>query len=173
MFVLNLGLSIPESWAVAAESMVALMLIVLCGMLGKRLLRERWHAHAHDHDGQTHIHFHSHAVSQCHGHPHWWSDSIKPLCIGMAHGMAGSAALLLVVLSTAHTFLQGVGYIAVFGLGSIVGMVVIGLGISLPMVWSLSFGRPVLLAIQGLACLGSIGLGLSMLVRIAMGDSLQ
>ncbi|HJT18867.1 MAG TPA: hypothetical protein VJ746_00260 [Nitrospira sp.] len=171
--VLSLGISIPEAWAVAAESIVAVMLIVLGGALGRGVLREGWHLHAHDHDGQRHSHLHSHAVFRDHGHPHWWSDSIKPLCIGMAHGMAGSAALLLVVLSASRTFLQGVGYIAVFGLGSIVGMMLIGLGISLPMAWSLSFGRPVLLAIQGLACLGSIGLGLSMLVHVAAGDFLQ
>jgi hypothetical protein len=172
-FVLALGISIPESWALAAESIVALMLIVLGGALGRGLLREGWHVHAHDHGGQQHSHFHSHAVSRDHGHPHWWSNSIKPLCIGMAHGMAGSAALLLVVLSAAHTVLQGVGYIAVFGLGSIVGMMLIGVGISLPMVWSLSLGRPVWLAFQGITCLGSIALGLSMLVRVALGDFLQ
>jgi len=167
--VLMLQVSIPESLAVGAECAVGVMLVVLGGLLGVRLVRERWHLHSHDHDGKQHIHLHSHAMISGHGHPHWWRKSIKPLCIGMAHGMAGSAALLLVVLSSSHTIPQGLGYIAVFGLGSIIGMVLIGLALSLPVVWSLSIGRPVLLAVQGLASLGSIGLGLSMLIHIAMG----
>lgn len=170
--VLVLEISIPVPLAMAAESGVGLMLIVLGVTLGARLIRERWHLHSHDHDGRRHIHLHSHAVAQDHRHSHWWRESIKPLCIGMAHGMAGSAALLVVVLSSSHSLLQGLGYIAVFGLGSIVGMMLIGLGLSLSMVWSLSLGRPALLAVQGFASLGSIGLGLSMLVRIGMGEHL-
>ncbi|HEU4685287.1 MAG TPA: hypothetical protein VFS39_12360 [Nitrospira sp.] len=169
--VLALGIPVPPSLAVVAESAVGLMLIALGGTLAVKLLREGWHAHAHDHDGHRHIHLHSHVADPGHRHPHWWSDSVKPLCIGMAHGMAGSAALLLVVLSASRSFGQGLMYIAVFGIGSIAGMMLIGLGISLPMVWSLSFGRPMLLAIQGLASLASIGLGLLMLLHIALGDS--
>lgn len=168
--VLAFEVAIPEQLAVAAESAVGVMLIVLGGHLGVRLMRERWHVHSHDHAGQSHVHLHSHAIAPDHGHFHWWSESIKPLLIGMAHGMAGSAALLLVVLSASRSLLQGLGYIAVFGLGSIVGMMAIGLGLSLPMVWSLSLGRPVLVAAQGLASLGSIGLGAVMLMRIASGE---
>jgi hypothetical protein len=168
--VLVLKMPIPEPVAVGAEFAVGVMLVVLGGMLGISLIRERWHMHSHDHDGKKHIHLHSHATSHDHGHSHWWRESIKPLCIGMAHGLAGSAALLLVVLASSHTVLQGLAYIAVFGFGSIIGMVLIGLALSVPMVWSLSIGRPVLLTVQAIASLGSIGLGLSMLVRLAMGD---
>jgi len=167
---LALQIRIPESIANAAEFAVGLMLIALGGALAVRVVRERWHSHSHDHEGRRHDHRHSHAATAGHGHAHWWSDSVKPLCIGMAHGLAGSAALLLVVVTASHTVLEGIAYIAVFGFGSIIGMMLIGLALSLPMVWSLSLGRQALLVVQGFASLGSIGLGVSMLLRIAMGE---
>ena len=91
----------------------------------------------------------------------------------MAHGLAGSAALLLLVVSSARTVTEGLVYIAVFGCGSILGMVLIGLVLSLPVVWSLQLGRSVFLAIQGLASLGSVGLGLSIVYRILMGEQVS
>lgn len=169
---LVLQVSIPESVANAAEFAVGLMLIGLGGTLAVRVLRERWHSHGHDHEGYRHEHLHSHTATSGHGHAHWWSDSVKPLCIGMAHGLAGSAALVLVVVTASRSVLEGLAYIAVFGLGSIIGMMLIGLVLSLPMVWSLSLDRQAFLVVQGLAGLGSIGLGLSMLFRIATGERL-
>lgn len=168
--VLFFRLPIPEPMAVAAEFGVGVMLVTLGVLLGFRLLRERWHVHGHDHDGTRHVHFHSHAAAPDHGHAHWWHESFRPLCVGMAHGLAGSAALLLVVLASSDSVLQGLGYIAAFGAGSILGMVLVGLALGAPVIWSLSFGRSAFLAIQGLASLGSIVMGLHMMIRIGMGD---
>jgi hypothetical protein len=167
--VLLFRLQIPEPMAAAAEFGVGVMLVVLGALLGFRLLRERWHVHGHDHGGTRHVHLHSHAVAPDHGHAHWWHESLRPLCVGMAHGLAGSAALLLVVLASSHSVIQGLGYIAAFGAGSILGMVLVGFAMSVPVMWSLSFGRPAFLAIQGLASLGSIAMGLHMMIRIGMG----
>jgi hypothetical protein len=50
------------------------------------------------------------------------ADSIRPLFIGMAHGLAGSAALMLIILATTQELGPGLLSIAVFGVGSIVGM---------------------------------------------------
>jgi len=58
----------------------------------------------------------------------------------------------------------------VFGLGSIMGMMLVGIAVSLPVLWSLSLGRPVFLAVQGLASLGSVAVGLMMMFHIAMGS---
>jgi hypothetical protein len=167
--VLMVRVPIPEPFAVAAEFGVGAMLVFLGGILGVRLVRERWHVHAHDHDGGQHVHLHSHALSEDHGHGHWWRDSIRPFCIGMAHGLAGSAALLLMVLSSAPSVSAGLMYIAVFGLGSIVGMMLVGIAISLPILWSVTLGRPVFLAVQGLASLGSVAIGLAMMFHIVLG----
>jgi high-affinity nickel-transport protein len=173
LIVLWFRVPVPELVAQVAEGAVGVMLVVLGGLLGVKLVKERWHVHQHDHDGSRHVHFHSHAVVVDHGHPHWWRESVRPLCIGMAHGLAGSAALLLLVVSSARTVTEGLVYIAVFGCGSILGMMLIGLALSLPLVWSLQLGRPVFLAIQGLASLGSMGLGLSIVYRILMGEQLS
>jgi high-affinity nickel permease len=112
--VLVLRVPIPEPLAVAAEVVVGLMLVGLGGLLGMKLIRERWHLHRHDHDGMRHVHFHSHRLAQNHAHRHWWQESVRPLCIGMAHGLAGSAALLLLVVASAESIMDGLLYIAVF-----------------------------------------------------------
>ena len=173
LIVLWFRVPVPELLAHVAEGAVGVMLVVLGGLLGVKLIKERWHVHQHDHNGSRHVHLHSHAVVVDHGHLHWWRESVRPLCIGMAHGLAGSAALLLLVVSSARTVMEGLVYIAVFGCGSILGMMLIGLALSLPVVWSLQLGRPVFLAIQGLASLGSVGLGLSIVYRILMGEQLS
>lgn len=171
--VLVLRVPIPQPLALAAEAIVGLMLVVLGALLGMKLIRERWHLHQHVHDGGTHVHFHSHRHSQDHRHIHWWRESLRPLCIGMAHGLAGSAALLLLVVASADSVIDGLLYIAVFGCGSILGMMLIGLALSVPVVWSLRLGRPLFLAVQGLASAGSIALGCSIVYRIFLAESLS
>ena len=105
--VLVLRVPIPEPFALAAEFGVGALLVFLGGILAMRLVRERWHVHAHDHEGEQHMHLHSHALVEEHGHVHWWRDSARPFCIGMAHGLAGSAALVLIVLSSARSVSEG------------------------------------------------------------------
>ena len=170
--VLMLRVPIPEPFAIAAEALVGVMLVVLGALLGAKLIRERWHFHHHDHDGTRHVHFHNHRHAEDHGHVHWWRESLRPLCIGMAHGLAGSAALLLLVVASANSVLDGLLYIAVFGCGSILGMMLIGLALSVPVVRSLRVGRPLFLAVQGMASVGSIALGSSIVYRIFLAESL-
>lgn len=171
--VLVLRVPIPEPLALAAEGIVGVMLVVLGGMLGMKLIRERWHLHHHDHDGKSHAHLHSHLYARDHGHAHWWRESLRPLCIGMAHGLAGSAALLLLVVASADSVIDGLMYIAVFGCGSILGMMLIGVALSVPVVWSLRLGRPLFLVVQGFASVGSIALGSSIVYRVFLADSLS
>ena len=165
LVVLALQITIPESVAQACEAGVGVMLIVLGGALALTLYREHWHLHAHAHDGEQHLHLHSHSLGTDHSHRHGWSDSLRPVVVGMVHGLAGSAALMLVVLSTVRTPWEGVVYILVFGLGSILGMVALGVLISVPFIFSVSRGRSVQAAVQGLASVASIGFGLALLFR--------
>jgi len=165
--VLAWGLRIPEGFEVIAESGVGILLIVLGGTLGLKLYRDRWHIHSHQHDGEQHIHFHSHQRQDHHRHRHWIADSIRPLCIGMAHGLAGSAALMLLILSTTQELGPGLLSIAVFGVGSIVGMMAIGATLSLPLVFSLSISRKLFVGLQGCASVTSVCVGLWMLVKLA------
>jgi high-affinity nickel permease len=162
--VIFLKVTIPESVARTLEFGIGIMLVVLGGSLAWSIYRERWHLHTHEHDGERHLHLHSHQNDEYHRHHHWMYLSVRPLLIGMAHGLAGSAALMLMVLSTVQTMWQGIAYILVFGIGSVIGMVFLGFLISAPLVWSGTFGRRVQHVVQGLASLGSVGLGLTMMI---------
>lgn len=166
--VLVSGVHIPEPFALLAESGVGLLLVVLGGTLALKLFRERWHLHRHVHDGEPHVHLHSHHRREDHAHPHWARQSLRPLLIGMAHGVAGSAALMLVIVSNTSGIGQGLLYIAVFGFGSIAGMMVIGLTLSVPVIYSRVLGQRAFFAVQGVASLGSVGLGLWMLYRLIL-----
>lgn len=166
--VLVSGVQVPAPLAVLAECGVGALLVFLGGTLAFKLYRERWHVHSHLHDGEPHVHLHSHQRQDDHVHAHWTARSLRPLLIGMAHGIAGSAALMLVILSNTSGIGQGLLYIAVFGIGSILGMIAIGLTLSLPVMWSLAAGRRAFVAVQGMASLGSVGLGLWMLYTLIL-----
>ena len=167
--LMALNLTIPESMANMFEFAVGAMLVALGLSLARRIYKEQWHLHTHEHEGRPHVHLHSHHVQRDHAHGHWYQGSLRPLLIGMAHGLAGSAALMLVVLSTVTGIGQGIGYIVVFGVGSILGMVGVGAILSLPVVYSVTVGPRAYWMMQGLACLASISLGVLMMIRIGLG----
>lgn len=132
--VIGLRLTIPPRVAQGMEFLVGVMLVAL----GLRILwpwaRERWlHVHVHRHGGapHAHLHFHGRSLSEA-GHAHGGQSLGRPFLVGLVHGMAGTAALVLLVLSTIPSAALGVLYIAVFGLGSIGGMVVMSCGLGLP-----------------------------------------
>lgn len=165
--VLAWGIRIPAEFERVAESGVAILLVVLGGTLAARLYRERWHVHSHRHDdGVPHVHFHSHQRQEDHRHRHWMVHSIRPLCIGMAHGLAGSAALMLMILATTEKVGAGLLSILIFGIGSIVGMMLIGVTISVPIMYSRSISQRVFMAVQGVAGCASILVGVWMLAKL-------
>ncbi|MDE3225665.1 MAG: sulfite exporter TauE/SafE family protein [Nitrospirota bacterium] len=168
LLVIVFKLTIPEPVAQGLELGVGLMLIVLGGSLAATLVRARWHVHVHRHEGESHLHLHSHRLQPDHAHAHGVPWSVRPVLIGMVHGLAGSAALMLLVLAAVRSVWEGLVYILVFGVGSIAGMMLLGMVISVPLVMSVAWGRRAQFAIQGLASLGSIGLGVTMVARIAL-----
>jgi ABC-type nickel/cobalt efflux system permease component RcnA len=103
------------------------------------------HSHAHSHGDFVHTHPHSHAHGpDSHGHegqdPDAWFDRmllrfklyrpLRPVMIGIVHGMAGSAAVALLVLATIRDPRWAVAYLLVFGIGTIAGMMVITMSIA-------------------------------------------
>tara|TARA_B110000967_G_scaffold204440_1_gene246928 strand:- start:7921 stop:8193 length:273 start_codon:yes stop_codon:yes gene_type:complete len=52
--------------------------------------------------------------------------------VGVMHGMAGSAALVVLTLNAAQNFWLGMGYMLLFGIGSVAGMALLSVAISLP-----------------------------------------
>ena len=87
----------------------------------------------------------------------------------MMHGMAGSAALIVLALGTAQSPWQGLAYIAVFGFGSIVGMTALAVVITLPLRWSarsLTWAHNGLTALFGLL---TLSLGALLLEQSVLG----
>jgi hypothetical protein len=136
-----LGRAIPESVARPIEAAVGIMLVGLGAHVLWRLWRDRVHFHRHGHgDGTVHIHAHSHArdsvphVSAVHAHAHGFRW--RTLLVGLMHGMAGSAALLVLAVSQASSPALGLGYVALFGIGSMIGMGALSIVIAVPLVVS-------------------------------------
>jgi sulfite exporter TauE/SafE len=136
LLVIGLRLTIPLPVALGLEFLVALMLVVLGGNILWRSFRtEKLHLHAHAHNPETHTHFHFHGEpEESHTHPHPFKSMRKPFFVGMVHGLAGSAALMLLVLTTIPSPLAGLVYILIFGFGSVGGMLVLSSLIGLPFV---------------------------------------
>lgn len=165
--VLAGGFRLPEAFESAAESAVGLLLVILGGGLALRLYRERWHVHSHQHGDERHLHLHSHQLHPDHEHRHWLAPSLRPFGIGMVHGLAGSAAVMLMLVSTTERIAEGLATIAVFGVGSIVGMMGVGLAITAPLVCTAAVSRRVFIVLQGLASAASLCLGAWMIVKFA------
>src|SRR5215470_7983496 len=141
--VLALRLSIPQSFVAAAETAVAVMLVLLgINALWRAIKNSRLHLHVHVHDG------------------HAFNIGFRSFLIGMLHGLAGTGALMLLVIAAAPSFLAGSIYILTFGLGSIGGMLVLSSIISIPFVVSARFFRAFNNGLQFVTALTSIGLGL-------------
>jgi hypothetical protein len=136
-----LGRAIPDSVAQPLETAVGVMLIGLGTHVLWRLRRDRVHFHQHGHgDGTVHFHAHSHAgetaphVRAAHAHDHGFRW--RTLLVGLMHGMAGSAALLVLTVTQASSPAAGLGYIALFGVGSMIGMGALSTVIAIPLVAS-------------------------------------
>ncbi len=137
--VLWMDTVIPEPLAQGLEFAVGGMLVLLGLDVLHRLWRERVHFHLHRHeDGTVHVHAHSHRGQKqhddaAHAHEHPQGFSLRALLVGMMHGMAGSAALILLTLQTIQDPWMGMVHILVFGLGSVVGMALVSAVIAVPM----------------------------------------
>ena len=158
------------------------------------------HAHTHEGESDSHEHFHTHEDTSDHGHPHLlrfdkWSKllaagvvpgehfasdarsamtpffRLKSYLVGTVHGMAGSAALMLLVLANIESVWSGITYILIFGLGTVVSMGIISVFISLP--FSVSGRMPRLnRIIQASAGTFSILFGLFLMYQVGIGEGL-
>ena len=131
LLVIFLKLQITESVEAKLEAVVGLMLVILgINALRKLLTSEKIHAHLHEHGGRQHVHIHTHRDEKVEAAHHRLSP--RSVVIGMVHGLAGSAALMLLIVPTIASPAVAIGYILIFGLGSIGGMMVMSLLIGLP-----------------------------------------
>ena len=160
---LGLGLSLPDPVARAFEGVVALMLILLGADVLRRLRARGVHLHWHRHDGgPAHFHAHAHAAGGArYQHRHEHSARLVPraLLVGCVHGLAGSAALVVLSLELTRSTAQALLYLAAFALGSIAGMAALSLAISVPLGRSSERLGAVWHVIEGALGVVTIGIG--------------
>lgn len=142
--------SIPEKTQLLFEFIVAIALVVL-GFLNitgiMKHLMDRFsnlHSHMHHHD-RVHVHVHHHAVD-LHKTPkaheavseflssHGIMHLVRPLIVGIIHGLAGSAAVALLVLGSITEERMAILYLGIFGIGTIIGMMLITTLLGIPII---------------------------------------
>src|SRR2546423_5485322 len=197
--IILFGLAIPARAGLSMEFCVGLMLILL-GVLNltgaMKWISEKLspahpaiageHAHVHEHGHEIHFHWHSHISGREHhgeslAPPAWLRNpfarlglyqSLRPLLVGIVHGLAGSAAVALLVLSTIRVASWAVFYLLVFGVGTVAGMMLITTAIALP--FSFAGYRFARMNRGLIACSGllSLAFGLFVCYRIGFIDGL-
>ncbi len=155
--IILFNLVIPVRLGLSMELSVAVMLIILGlwnvagfprsvpeGSIQNHAEEAVIHSHVHSHGAITHNHPHVH---QPEGHAHSsedipldWMDRvfgkvslyqyIRPLVVGIVHGLAGSAAVALLVLTTIRNVHWAIAYLLIFGVGTIAGMMLITMSIA-------------------------------------------
>lgn len=142
------------------------------------------HLHVHAHGDYVHSHKHGHTGDN-HGHagtPQSWLDrklgglslyqAVRPVAIGVVHGLAGSAAIALLVLAQIRDPLRSVAYLLLFGVGTVAGMMLITSVIAVPFAMSRERLPYLNLWLQLAAGLLSLGLGVFLAWQIAVTSGL-
>lgn len=193
--IILLKLTIPPNVGLSMELLVAFILILLgvsnlTGFTRRAVawLKMCWlgpGAHSHVVFGRVLIHTHDAADEAAvweEGLPPGWTPKawktlglfhvLRPLAVGIVHGLAGSAAVTLLVLTTISQPAWAIGYLIVFGLGTIAGMMLITAAIALPFTYTLRhFAR----LNQGLVVASgviSVSFGLFLCYQIGISDGL-
>jgi len=175
VFVLLLDFQISDTVARWLELGVGIMLALLgLNVLKKIISGAHLHFHAHEHGGHAHAHPHIHELSEGEhiATHHGFKLNSRPILIGMVHGLAGSAALMLLVIPTIQSKAVGMLYILVFGVGSIGGMMLMSFLVGLPFHFTASrFGR-LNWGLQFCSGILSICLGLGIIYEKGFADRL-
>ncbi len=157
--VIILKLQIPEGFETTLEGCVGVMLVLLgSNALWKLFKAKEFHAHTHAHGEREHLHFHTHEDKVENSHHHRFGP--RSIFIGMLHGLAGSAALMLLLIPTIPSPALALLYIVVFGIGSIIGMMAMSFLIGLPLHFTADRFNMINSGIRLFAGLFSVGLGL-------------
>ncbi|MEO5718283.1 MAG: high-affinity nickel-transport family protein [Chthoniobacterales bacterium] len=189
--IILFGVVVPARLGLSLEFGVALMLIVLGTMNLRATFRsvedvaDATHQHVHEHGDYVHNHTHSHdrashghqesavppaRLDRCFGNLRFY-QALRPLCIGTVHGLAGSAAVALLVLPLIHNPRWAMAYLLIFGVGTIAGMMLITAAIAVPGSYSTRFQY--LHRYLGTAAgVLSLGFGLFLAYQIGIVDGL-
>jgi high-affinity nickel-transport protein len=155
--IILFNLVIPVRVGLSMELCVAVMLVILglmnvagflrslpAGSIQNPVEENVVHSHPHSHGDYTHNHPHTHQTG---GHLHptddmplAWMDRVfgtvslyqylRPFVVGVVHGLAGSAAVALLVLTTIRNVHWAIAYLLIFGVGTIAGMMLITMSLA-------------------------------------------
>ncbi len=160
LLVILLKVEIPERVALGLEFGVAIMLVVLGVNSIYKLLNDRKSFSSEELSDPTSSSNKKSAFSS------------RPIVVGMIHGLAGSAALMVLVVGTTKSALVGLAYIVIFGIGSIGGMLLMSILISLPIHFTTNRFTQMNLVVRALAGLFSFSCGLFMAYEIGFVEGL-
>lgn len=166
-------LVIPEKIQQTFEFTVALALVIL-GLLNLTGIMRRItqayatvHSHVHRHD-RMHVHVHRHADGP-HADHERVSEFIetfglfhllRPLVVGLIHGLAGSAAIALLILGSITDQTIAIMYLGIFGVGTVIGMMLITTLLGVPIIMGSKTFETFDRAVTTIAGVVSIGYGL-------------
>lgn len=159
-----LGWKMPPSLAERADTVVGLALVALGVRTLSSLRRDRIHLHRHIHDAQpSHVHFHLHPHDAGHAaHPQpaaWLRRPLTAFAIGTLHGTAGSGAAVALAVLVAPSRIVAIIYLLSFGLGSLVGMVAVGMFAMWPIIRISSRAHVTRQVVQAVAGMTSVVVG--------------
>ncbi|MGQ0646315.1 MAG: HoxN/HupN/NixA family nickel/cobalt transporter [Gemmatimonadaceae bacterium] len=197
--IILFGWVIPPRLGLSMEFSVALMLIVL-GLMNLsgfvKRIREtapvaggpdgQRHVHAHIHGDYVHTHEHNHQPEH---HPHDPTQTplgrldrklgalgayrfLRPLIVGVVHGMAGSAAVALLVMASIGRSSWSVLYLLVFGLGTVIGMMLVTAAIGIPFAAEGTQRIPLRNGLRVASGVLSLAFGLFLAYRVGVLDGL-
>jgi hypothetical protein len=144
------------------------------------------HSHPHSHGAYIHTHPHLHDP-EAHTHataetPLGWFDGhfgrlglyqvVRPLIVGLVHGLAGSAAVALLILTTIQNPKLAIAYLLVFGIGTIAGMMLITGAMVLPFVYADKRFSRISRGLRIASGLISVGFGLFLVYEIGFVNGL-
>lgn len=188
--IIVFDLAIPEQAGMTLELFVAIMLIILGAVSLKRTIgginhsftkeTPELHSHVHAHGDYAHDHLHGHTV-ESHGHredaiptariDRWFGGTrgyamVRPLVVGIVHGLAGSAALALLLLPVIKDSLFAILYLFVFGVGTIAGMIMATAAIAVPFAYTATRSSGFNKALRFATSIISLGFGLFLFYEI-------
>jgi sulfite exporter TauE/SafE len=159
------SINIPTKVFLGFELIVGIMLVILAitTFSNKKLFKQK-HTHPHVHsNGTLHTHPHDHGGEHKHTH--------KSYLIGCIHGLAGSGILVVLTASTLGDFQTVFSFILIFGIGSVVGMIIISSLIGLPFVLTNKF-RTANNTLRYIACTATLLLGINIIYEIGLAENL-
>jgi ABC-type nickel/cobalt efflux system permease component RcnA len=167
VLVLTLSVVIPPSVLNLFDAAAGVLLLILGAFVLRPLIAERthpdkhFHEHPHSHShSHPHSHSHDHAIENHHGHAHLHKSALT----GALQGLGGSAALMLVTLSTVNSVEVGAVFIFLFGIGVILGMVGVACVVGSVMAYTASNLETVHKIIKALTGSASIVFGIVIIV---------